>query len=83
MSKYFEDTYFGEDRMFVRVGTCHVYPRNEATEEAVCQMEWAMAKLDEPAVTFQNGRSSHEVAGEVVDQYEDVLLDHLQLRNPA
>jgi hypothetical protein len=79
MAVKFIDTYIGEARVFRRAGTCHVFPRNEATVDAVRQLEWAHQKLDEPCVTFQNGRSSHECAGEVIDQFEDVLLDHLHL----
>lgn len=75
----FNDTYIGQRRMFRRVGTCHVYPRNDATGDAVCQLEWAYAKLAEPCATFQNGRTSHEVANEVVERYEDALLGHLHL----
>src|SRR6185369_4988112 len=38
--------------MWRRVGTCHVYPINEATSEAVCQLTWAYSILDKPNVKF-------------------------------
>lgn len=75
----FRDTYVGQRRMFVRNGSCHCYPRNEVTRDAVCQLEWAYAKLAEPCVTFENGRTSHECANELVERYEDRLIDHLQM----
>lgn len=75
----FKDTYVGQQRMFVRVGTVHCYPRNDATRAAVCQLEWAYTKLAEPCVTFQNGRTSHECANEVIEEYEDALLDHMRV----
>ena len=73
----FLDTYVGQHRMFVRVGTYHAYPRNYATRDAVCQLEWAYRKLSEPECTFENGRTAHECANEIVERYEDALLDHL------
>jgi hypothetical protein len=43
---------------------------------AAMQVEWAQGVLSAPAVTYQNGRDSHEVAGEVLEQFEDALIDH-------
>ncbi len=62
---------------------CHVYPINDATGDAVCQLTWAYQKLSEPCVTFPNGRTSHECANEAVERFEDVLLDHLHIREAA
>ncbi len=49
-------------------------PCDEA-RNAVMQIQWARGVLAAPAVTYQNGRDSHEVAGEVIEQHEDELLD--------
>jgi hypothetical protein len=46
---------------------------------AVMQLEWAHNTLDKPAVTFQNGRNSHEAALEVLDKAEDELIEHYRL----
>ena len=73
------EQYVGSEKMFRRVGTCHVYRINDATREAVCQLNWAYGKLAEPCVTFSNGRTSHECANEVIELHEDALLDHLRI----
>jgi len=65
--------------MWRRVGTCHVYPINEATSEAVCQLTWAYSILDKPNVKFPNGRESHEAANEAIERYEDDLLEYLHV----
>ncbi len=43
---------------------------------AAMQVEWAQGVLAAPTVTYQNGRNSHEVASEVLEQFEDVLIDY-------
>ena len=49
----------------------------EATLDAATQAEWAMDVLKRDNVQFDNGRWSHETAGEVLDKSEDVLLNYL------
>jgi hypothetical protein len=40
---------------------------------------WAEKILSAPSVIFENGRDSHVVAGEVLAQTEDALIDHLAI----
>lgn len=47
------------------------------------QIAWADGVLSQPAVTYPNGRNSHEVAHEVREKSEDALIDHLCLRVTA
>lgn len=47
---------------------------------AAMQVQWAQGVLAAPAVVYQNGRDSHEVAGEVLEQFEDVLIDFTAYR---
>lgn len=57
-----------------------------STEEsrfAIGQIQWAEGILSRANVRFQNGRQSHEAANEVIEQNEDVLIDHLCLVVPA
>lgn len=77
----FQETYINNQKMYRRIDTCHVYPldRNGDVRNAVAQIEWAYGVLAKPAVTYPNGRDSHEVAGECLDMHEDILLDHLNL----
>jgi len=39
------------------------------------QVKWAEGILSAPAVTFPNGRNSHEVASEKLAEYQDDLSD--------
>ena len=61
---------------FIVQGARH-FRITEKSADAATQAEWADSVLDQPAVIYQNGRNSHEVAGEVLEQAEDVLLDYL------
>lgn len=44
------------------------------------QKAWANGILAAPCVQYQNGRMSHEVANEVLEETEDELLDYLALQ---
>lgn len=76
MSK-FRTTYVGEAKMFNRIDTCHFYPCNDTTSNAVCQLEWAYEALGRENVKFQNGKELHEIANETVEKHEDELIDFL------
>lgn len=52
-----------------------IFKRTEAALQAISDAKWAQAILSADAYTFQNGRSSHHVAAEVLDAAEDALLD--------
>lgn len=56
-----------------------LYAPTEEASNAVCQLEWAYGVLAKPAVVYPNGKCSHEVAGVVVDEFEDVLIDYLRV----
>lgn len=75
----FEKAYVGTEKMFVRVGTRWCYPVNDDTAEAVCQLNWAYTKLSEDCAVFQNGKTSHECANELVEKFEDVLLSNARV----
>jgi hypothetical protein len=77
MKMTFETTYVAGEKMIRRVGTCQVYPMVDEVTNAVTQIDWAASVLIVPPVIYPNGRSSHEVANEVNDMYEDILIDHL------
>ena len=49
----------------------------EATLDAATQAEWAKDVLKRNNVQFNNGRWSHEAAGEILDKAEAVLLNYL------
>ena len=68
-------TYIGQTKLIVYKGR---YYSEEAADHVV-QAEWADKVLDEPAVTYPNGRNSHEVAGDVIDAAEDGLIDFLRV----
>jgi len=72
-----QTTYIGQEKFIVR-GARH-FRITEASEDAATQAEWADKVLAAPAVIWQNGRNSHEAAGEILNQAEDVLLDHMVL----
>lgn len=40
------------------------------------QVSWAEGVLSAPAVTYPNGRNSHEVAGELIEGYRTELEDY-------
>ncbi len=50
-----------------------------ASRQCISDLVWASKVLAAPAVTFPNGRDSHEVAGEVIDKAEDALINYLCL----
>jgi hypothetical protein len=78
MSTYREE-YVGQTKMIRRVGTHHVYPINDDTKEAACQLNWAHEALSRPNVTFDNGKELHEIANETIEKFDDVLIDHLRI----
>lgn len=72
-----QTTYIGQEKFIVR-GARH-FRATEASMNAATQAEWAEKILAAPAITWQNGRNSHEAAGEILERAEDVLLDHMAL----
>lgn len=70
-----QTTFIGQDKYIVC--GARYYRVTEASEDAATQAEWADKILAAPAVTFANGRNSHDAAGEVLERAEDVLLDHM------
>lgn len=72
-----QTTYIGQQKFIVRNGQHFRY--TEASVDAATQAEWANRVLSAPAVTYPNGRDSHEAAGEVLERAENVLLDHAAL----
>lgn len=49
----------------------------ERSQDAIVQAEWADDVLKRTNVQFENGRWSHEAAGEILDKAEDVLVQYL------
>lgn len=47
------------------------------------QIAWAKKVLAAPAVTYPNGRNSHDAAGEVLEQYEDEIIDYTAIQLQA
>lgn len=70
-----QTTYIGQTKFIVR-GARH-FRITERSADAATEAEWADKVLSAPAVTYLNGRNSHEVAGEVLDSAEDALIDYL------
>lgn len=68
-------TWIGETKVIVR--GARYFRLTEESADAAVQAEWADAVLAKPAVTLPNGRDSHEVAGEALDQAEDALIEYL------
>lgn len=50
---------------------------NERSKDAIVQAEWADDVLKRTNVQFENGRWSHEAAGEILDKAEHVLVEYL------
>jgi hypothetical protein len=69
-----ETTYFGEQKVILALGRKFAYC--EDSHNAVVQVEWAYGKLAEPDAIYPNGKHSHDVAGAVLDQYEDALIEY-------
>lgn len=67
-------TYIGQQKLIQHHG--RLFANCEAAADAVCQLEWAEKILAAPAVTWDNGKHSHEVAGAILEQSEDILLNH-------
>lgn len=70
-----QTTYIGQEKVIVR--GARYFRMTEQSADAATEAEWADKVLTAPAVTYQNGRNSHEVAGEVLDRAEDALIGHL------
>ncbi|QRE00438.1 hypothetical protein [Burkholderia phage BCSR52] len=68
-------TYIGQLKVIVRGG--RYFRITETSSDSATQAEWADGVLSKPAVTYPNGRNSHEAAGEVLDKAEDALIDYL------
>lgn len=49
----------------------------DKTMDAAIQTDWAEDILKRTNVQFDNGRWSHEAAGEIIDKAEAVLLNYL------
>lgn len=56
-----------------------LYAPTDEAKNAVCQLEWAYGVLGSPVVIYPNGKNSHEVAGAIVDEFENVLIDYLRV----
>jgi hypothetical protein len=69
-----EKTWVGEKKVIKALG--RIFEDTEQANDAAVQLEWANKILASPAVIYPNGRDSHEVAGEVLDKAEDVLLEY-------
>ena len=72
-----QTTYVGQTKLIVHGG--RYFANCDGAREHVVQAEWAQGVLAAPAVTYPNGRNSHEVAGEVLDKAEDGLIDFLRV----
>ncbi|KAB1444175.1 hypothetical protein [Bordetella bronchiseptica] len=70
-----QTTYIGQEKVIVR--GARYFRITERSADAATEAEWADKVLAAPAVTYQNGRNSHEVAGEVLDRAEDALIGYL------
>ncbi len=57
----------------------HAYADNPQSRVLLDQEQWAFGILEKPAVTWPNGRNSHAVAGEVLEQTGEALIEHLCL----
>lgn len=73
-----QTTYIGQEKLIVYGGR---YFAMEAADDVV-QLEWARRILAAPSVKFPNGRMSHEVAGEVLDEHEDRIIQHYRYVGP-
>lgn len=69
--------YVGQTKLYSYGG--RYFAINEESADAIMNAEWALGVLGKPAVTYPNGRDSHEVAGEVLDSSEDRLIDHMRV----
>lgn len=67
--------YIGQDEFIQRDGRS--YRKTEESADAATNAEWADGVLARENVKFPNGRMSHEVANEVMEKSEDILLDYL------
>lgn len=67
-----EYTYFGETKAFLFEGK--YYPDEEELESAIVQAQWARGILAAPEVTWPNGKLSHEVASQVLEDSLDTLI---------
>jgi len=68
-----QTTWYGEQKVIKALGREFEY--TEESHNAVVRAEWAHSVLAQPSVIYQNGRDSHEVAGEVLDKAEDGLIE--------
>jgi hypothetical protein len=72
-----QTTYVGQTKLIAFDG--RLFKFCYAAADHVVQAEWAKGVLSAPAVTYPNGRNSHEVANEVLEKAEDGLLDYWRL----
>lgn len=72
-----QTTYIGQTKLIFHGG--RYFADCDDARGHVMNAEWAQGVLAAPAVTFPNGRDSHEVAGEVLDKAEDELIDFLRV----
>lgn len=68
-------TYIGQEKFIQRGG--RIFRMSETSQEAAMNAEWADKILQQENTRFPNGKMSHEVANEVLEKAEDVLLDYL------
>ena len=64
--------YFGETKAYLFDGK--YYPDEEELENAIVQAQWARTILANPDVTWPNGKQSHEVASQVLEDSLDTLI---------
>lgn len=72
-----QKVFIGQTKVIVHGG--RYFRHCEGSEELVSDAEWAAKVLKAPDVIYPNGRSSHVVAGEVLDRAEDGLLEFMVL----
>ena len=70
-----QTTYIGQEKFIQRGG--RVFRITDQSTEAATTAEWADGVLSRENVQYPNGRMSHEVANEMLEQAEDTLLDYL------
>lgn len=77
MNARVQSVYVGQDKLLMFRG--QYFADTPEAADAIRNVQWANHILKQPATTFQNGRDSHEVAGEELEKAEDTLLDYMRL----
>lgn len=66
--------YVGQEQLISFDG--RLFKDTDGSSLAVSNLIWAQQVLANPAETYPNGKHSHEVANEIVEQSEDILIDY-------